>query len=83
MEIRNGDVIAIPESGSTEHVKENAAAFSLTLTPDGDVRWRCATVAAGSAFTIRTAVSYPVPQSRKPSGRGRMVTVRRAAVPSP
>jgi len=32
--IRNGDVIAIPESGSTEHIKENAAALSLTLTPD-------------------------------------------------
>jgi diketogulonate reductase-like aldo/keto reductase len=32
--IRNGDVIAIPESGSTEHVKEDAAALSLTLTPD-------------------------------------------------
>ena len=32
--IRNGDVIAIPESGSTEHVKENAAALRLTLTPD-------------------------------------------------
>jgi diketogulonate reductase-like aldo/keto reductase len=32
--IRNGDVIAIPESGSTEHVKENAAALSLTLTTD-------------------------------------------------
>jgi diketogulonate reductase-like aldo/keto reductase len=32
--IRNGDVVAIPESGSTEHVKENAAALSLTLTPD-------------------------------------------------
>jgi diketogulonate reductase-like aldo/keto reductase len=32
--IRHGDVIAIPESGSAEHVKENAAAFSLTLTPD-------------------------------------------------
>jgi diketogulonate reductase-like aldo/keto reductase len=32
--IRNGNVIAIPESGSTEHVKENAAALSLTLTPD-------------------------------------------------
>ncbi len=32
--IRNGDVIAIPGSGSTEHVKENAAALSLTLTPD-------------------------------------------------
>jgi diketogulonate reductase-like aldo/keto reductase len=32
--IRNGDVIAIPGSSSTEHVKENAAALSLTLTPD-------------------------------------------------
>jgi diketogulonate reductase-like aldo/keto reductase len=32
--IRNGNVIAIPESGSVEHVKENAVALSLTLTPD-------------------------------------------------
>jgi diketogulonate reductase-like aldo/keto reductase len=32
--IRSGHVIAIPESGSPEHVKENAAALSLTLTPD-------------------------------------------------
>ena len=31
--IRNGNVIAIPESGSAAHVKENAAALSLTLTP--------------------------------------------------
>jgi diketogulonate reductase-like aldo/keto reductase len=31
--IRNGSVIAIPESGSVEHVKENAVAISLTLTP--------------------------------------------------
>jgi diketogulonate reductase-like aldo/keto reductase len=31
--IRSGNVIAIPESGSVEHVKENALAFSLTLTP--------------------------------------------------
>jgi len=31
--IRSGNVIAIPEAGSPEHVKENAAAFSLTLTP--------------------------------------------------
>ena len=30
--IRNGNVIAIPESGSVEHVKENAVALSLTLT---------------------------------------------------
>jgi diketogulonate reductase-like aldo/keto reductase len=32
--IRTGNVIAIPESGSAEHVKENAVALSLTLTPD-------------------------------------------------
>jgi diketogulonate reductase-like aldo/keto reductase len=30
--IRSGHVIAIPESGSVAHVKENAVAFSLTLT---------------------------------------------------
>ena len=32
--IRNGNVIAIPKSGSAEHVKENAVALSLILTPD-------------------------------------------------
>jgi diketogulonate reductase-like aldo/keto reductase len=31
--IRGGHVIAIPESGSAAHVKENAVARSLTLTP--------------------------------------------------
>jgi diketogulonate reductase-like aldo/keto reductase len=31
--IRNGNVIAIPESGVPAHVKENAEALSLTLTP--------------------------------------------------
>jgi diketogulonate reductase-like aldo/keto reductase len=31
--IRNGNVIAIPESGSVAHVRENAVALSLTLTP--------------------------------------------------
>ena len=31
--IRGGHVIAIPESGSVAHVKENAVALSLTLTP--------------------------------------------------
>jgi hypothetical protein len=30
---RSGNVIAIPESGLTAHVKENAVALSLTLTP--------------------------------------------------
>src|ERR1700719_4317707 len=32
--IRNGNIIAIPESGSAQHVKENAVALSLTLTPE-------------------------------------------------
>ena len=32
--IRNGNVIAIPESGSADHVKENAVALSLILTSD-------------------------------------------------
>ena len=31
--IRNGNVIAIPESGVPAHVEENAVALSLTLTP--------------------------------------------------
>jgi diketogulonate reductase-like aldo/keto reductase len=31
--IRGGNVIAIPESGSPAHVKENAVALSLSLTP--------------------------------------------------
>jgi len=31
--IRSGNVIAIPESGSPEHVRENAAALSTALTP--------------------------------------------------
>ena len=31
--VRSGMVIAIPESGSAAHVKENAVALSLTLTP--------------------------------------------------
>jgi diketogulonate reductase-like aldo/keto reductase len=34
--IRSGNVIAIPESGSQEHVRENAVALSLALTP-GDL----------------------------------------------
>jgi diketogulonate reductase-like aldo/keto reductase len=31
--IRSGNVFAIPESGSVAHVKENAVALTLTLTP--------------------------------------------------
>jgi diketogulonate reductase-like aldo/keto reductase len=32
--LRNGNVIAIPESGAPAHVTENAVALSLTLTPE-------------------------------------------------
>jgi diketogulonate reductase-like aldo/keto reductase len=32
--IRSGKVIAIPESGSVAHVRENAVALSVTLTPE-------------------------------------------------
>jgi len=32
--IRSGNVLAIPESGSPAHVKENAVALSLALTPE-------------------------------------------------
>ena len=32
--IRDGNVIAIPKSGAPAHVKENAVALSLTLTPE-------------------------------------------------
>jgi diketogulonate reductase-like aldo/keto reductase len=31
--IRSGTVIAIPESGSPAHARENAVALSITLTP--------------------------------------------------
>ena len=31
--VRSGKIIAIPESGAAAHVKENAVALSLTLTP--------------------------------------------------
>lgn len=32
--VRGGNVIAIPESGSAAHVKENAVALSMVLTPE-------------------------------------------------
>ena len=44
--IRSGTVIAIPESGSPAHAKENAAALSVTLTP-GDLE--------------KLAAAYPAP----------------------
>jgi diketogulonate reductase-like aldo/keto reductase len=38
--IRSGNIIAIPESGSVAHVKENAVALSLRLTPE-DIQTGC------------------------------------------
>jgi len=32
--IRNGNPHSIPESGNAAHVRENAVAFSLALTPE-------------------------------------------------
>ena len=32
--MRSGKIIAIPESGAVAHVRENAVALSLTLTPE-------------------------------------------------
>jgi hypothetical protein len=37
--IRSDSVIAIPESGSVAHMKENAVALSLTLTPRSCKHW--------------------------------------------
>jgi len=48
--IRSGRVIAIPESGSPEHVKENAVALSLALTPQ-DLRTLEAAFGAASSAT--------------------------------
>lgn len=48
--VRDGNVIAIPESGAPAHVKENAAALSLTLTPE-------------ELQSLDT--TYPAPSSRK------------------
>jgi diketogulonate reductase-like aldo/keto reductase len=48
--IRSGRVIAIPESGSPEHVKENAVALSLALTSQ-DLRTLEAAFSAASSAT--------------------------------
>lgn len=49
--IRGGNVIAIPESGSPEHVKENAMALSLALAPGDLKRLDAAFPGPGSATT--------------------------------
>jgi diketogulonate reductase-like aldo/keto reductase len=48
--IRSGQVIAIPESGSPAHAKENAAALSVTLTPQ-DLRTLAAAYPGPSGAT--------------------------------
>jgi len=48
--IRGGNVIAIPESGSPAHTKENAAALSVALTP-GDMQTLAAAYPGPSGAT--------------------------------
>jgi diketogulonate reductase-like aldo/keto reductase len=52
--IRSGNIIAIPESGSAEHVKENAVALSLELSPQ-DLQ--------------KVDAAYPPPSTRVPLER--------------
>jgi diketogulonate reductase-like aldo/keto reductase len=54
--IRSGFVIAIPESGSPAHVRENAVALSLTLTPQ-DIEVLEAAHAIGSMDYLRSLAS--------------------------
>jgi diketogulonate reductase-like aldo/keto reductase len=54
--IRSGAVIAIPESGSPAHVKENAVALSLTLTPQ-DIEVLEAAHPIGSMDYLRSLAS--------------------------
>ena len=51
--IRSGNVIAIPESGSAAHVRENAVALSLTLTPQ-ELQTLDAAHPVGSADVLRS-----------------------------
>jgi diketogulonate reductase-like aldo/keto reductase len=54
--IRSGTVIAIPESGSPAHVRENAVALALTLTPQ-DIETIDAGHPAGSMDYLRSLVA--------------------------
>ena len=54
--IHDGNVIAIPESGSPAHVKENAVALSLTLTPQ-DVQTLDAAYPVRSADVLRSLLN--------------------------
>jgi diketogulonate reductase-like aldo/keto reductase len=53
--IRSGNVIAIPESGSAAHVKENAVALSLRLTPE-DIQTLDAAFPTSSKDKLRVLV---------------------------
>jgi diketogulonate reductase-like aldo/keto reductase len=53
---RSGNVIAIPESGSPAHVRENAVALSLTLTPQ-DVQTLDAAHSVTSVDVLRSWLS--------------------------
>jgi diketogulonate reductase-like aldo/keto reductase len=59
--IRSGNVIAVPESGFVAHVKENAVALPLTLTPQEIFKhWmqrirRPASVITAFALTLESA----------------------------
>jgi diketogulonate reductase-like aldo/keto reductase len=48
--VRSGNVMAIPESGSPAHVKENAEALSVTLSPQ-DLRTLAAAYPGPSGAT--------------------------------
>lgn len=53
--IRSGNVIAIPESGSAAHVKENAVALSLSLTLE-DIKTLDAAFPISSKEKLRVVV---------------------------
>ena len=55
--IRSGKVIAIPESGSVAHVRENAVALSLTLTPE-ELRHSMQRIPRPAARTQRRASTF-------------------------
>ena len=52
--IRSGNVIAIPKSGSAAHVRENAVALSLTLTPQELQTLDAASRLPSSSITVST-----------------------------
>jgi len=69
--IRSGRVIAIPESGSADHVKENAVALSLALTPQ-DLK----------DLDDRVSTAGPLKHAQSSRGPAPAATVRRRSVTS-